>query len=123
MRLGVTTDTLDAEGRVLETRAYAPPREKRFSTFSGGLSGRSCSSLLLISAIKVAGVPSYKLAREGKAEPLKPRQVNIYDIALNGVRRSLRELYRKMLERRIYTDALCGYRGNARAWVRTSPVS
>ena len=25
MRLGVTTDTLDAEGRVLETRTYVPP--------------------------------------------------------------------------------------------------
>jgi tRNA pseudouridine55 synthase len=36
------------------------------------------------SAVKVAGVPSYKLAREGKAEPLKLRQVKIYDIVLTA---------------------------------------
>src|SRR5450759_2394805 len=29
MRLGVTTDTLDSEGRVLETRSYIPPDRQK----------------------------------------------------------------------------------------------
>jgi tRNA pseudouridine55 synthase len=82
MRLGVTTDTLDAGGLILETRPYSPPGEqvirKAMERFTGSIMQQPPS----YSAIKVAGVPSYKLAREGRAEPLKARPVQIFSIDL-----------------------------------------
>jgi tRNA pseudouridine55 synthase len=84
MRLGVTTDTLDAEGQILETRSYTPPDQQKIvevlQVFIGSIMQRPPA----FSAVKVAGVPSYKLAREGKAELLKPRSVTIFSIELTA---------------------------------------
>ncbi len=84
MRLGVTTDTLDSDGHILETRLYSPPAQSQLllalKPFIGAITQRPPA----YSALKVGGVPSYKLARQGKAEPLKPRQVTIYGIELTA---------------------------------------
>ncbi len=84
MRLGVTTDTLDAEGSIIETRAYTPPSDEKllesFRLFTGPIMQRPPA----YSAVKIAGVPSYKLAREGKAEPLAPRPVSILAIEMTS---------------------------------------
>jgi tRNA pseudouridine55 synthase len=84
MRLGVTTDTLDAEGRVLETRSYTPPDRQRIVEVLQSFTGSIMQRPPAYSAIKVAGVPSYKLAREGKAKPLAPRPVTIHQIELTS---------------------------------------
>ena len=84
MRLGVTTDTLDADGCVLETRGYAPPGRDRVVDALQRFIGRIMQQPPAYSAIKVAGVPSYKLARQGKAEPLKERPVTVHDIRLTA---------------------------------------
>lgn len=84
MRLGVTTDTLDADGRVLETRTYSPPDRSQLLQVLKHFIGTIMQRPPAYSAIKVNGVASYKLAREGKAEPLKPRQVTIFDIELTA---------------------------------------
>ncbi|HYA85959.1 MAG TPA: tRNA pseudouridine(55) synthase TruB [Nitrospirota bacterium] len=82
MCLGVKTDTQDAAGRVLETQSYDPPARETILEALQGFTGTIMQRPPAYSAVKVAGVPSYKLAREGKAEPLKPRQVKIYEIVL-----------------------------------------
>jgi tRNA pseudouridine55 synthase len=82
MRLGQTTDTLDAEGRVLETRTYIPPDRAEVLKALEGFTGAIMQQPPVYSALKVAGVPSYKLARQGKAAPLKPREVTIFSIDL-----------------------------------------
>jgi len=84
MRLGQTTDTLDAEGRILETRTYAPPDRSQVLKALEGFMGSIMQQPPAYSALKVAGVPSYKLARQGKAEPLKPRAVTISSIELQN---------------------------------------
>lgn len=84
MRLGVTTDTLDAEGRVLETRSYSPPDRSQLLQALKQFTGTIMQQPPAFSAVKVKGVASYKLAREGKAEPLKPRQITIFDIELTA---------------------------------------
>jgi tRNA pseudouridine55 synthase len=84
MRLGVTTDTLDAEGRILETKSYTPPDRQKITKVAQGFIGSIMQRPPAYSAVKVAGVPSYKLAREGKAELLKPRPVTIYSIELTA---------------------------------------
>ncbi|HUJ17309.1 MAG TPA: tRNA pseudouridine(55) synthase TruB [Nitrospirota bacterium] len=82
MRLGVTTDTFDADGRVVETRGYAPPDRSSLLQALKGFVGSALQTPPAYSAVKVGGVPSYKLARQGKALPLTPRQVTIRGIEL-----------------------------------------
>ncbi len=84
MRLGVTTDTLDAEGKVLETRTYVPPDKSQVQNALKEFAGEIMQRPPAYSAVKVGGVPSYKLARLGKAEPLKPRSITIHCIDLTA---------------------------------------
>jgi tRNA pseudouridine55 synthase len=82
MRLGVVTDTLDAEGRVLETRTYVPPERDRILDVLLTFSGEIMQRPPVFSAVKVGGVSSYKLARKGMPVELKPRPVTIHSIGL-----------------------------------------
>jgi tRNA pseudouridine55 synthase len=84
MRLGITTDTLDAEGRVLETRPYAAPDREALITVIRRFTGTIMQRPPAFSAVKIAGVPSYKLARQGRTEQNKPRPITIHDIELTA---------------------------------------
>lgn len=84
MRLGVTTDTLDADGRVIEKRFYTPPDTDSILRVMEQFTGSIMQQPPIYSALKVCGVPSYKLAREGNAKPLSPRLVSVHDIKLTS---------------------------------------
>ena len=78
-RLGVTTETGDADGEVVETREVsATPAEIEAALMS--FVGDIEQVPSMYSAIKHEGVPLYKLAREGKTVERKPRAVTIYDL-------------------------------------------
>lgn len=106
MRLGQTTDTLDAEGRVLETRTYTPPDRSAVLKALEGFIGSIMQQPPVYSALKVAGVPSYKLARQGKAEPLKPRAVTISSIELQAYEDPLLSLAVRC-SKGVYIRTLC----------------
>lgn len=78
MKLGVTTDSQDADGEVTETRPVPvlDPAiiEASFAKFDGDF----YQTPPMVSAIKKEGVPLYKLARQGKVVPREPRFVHIY---------------------------------------------
>ncbi|HWR72303.1 MAG TPA: tRNA pseudouridine(55) synthase TruB [Nitrospirota bacterium] len=84
LRLGIITDTLDADGNILETRSYdAPPREdilRVIRSFTGTILQRPPA----FSAVKVEGIPSYKLARRGTPVDLKPRPVTVQALRLTS---------------------------------------
>jgi tRNA pseudouridine55 synthase len=82
MRLGSVTDTQDAEGRVLETRHYLPPSEDQVRTALKAFLGDIRQRPPAYSALKVDGVPSYRLARTGKAREHPERTVTIHAIDL-----------------------------------------
>lgn len=82
LKLGITTDTLDAEGRVLNVTTYVRPDTEKLLQVLQTFTGRIMQTPPAYSAIKVGGVPSYKLARQGKAEELKARVVTIHSIDL-----------------------------------------
>jgi len=84
MRLGITTDTLDAEGKVTGTNAYTPPSHQAVVEASERFIGDILQQPPAFSAIKIAGVPAYKLARQGKEPVLAPRAVRIFGIQLAG---------------------------------------
>lgn len=112
MRLGVTTDTLDAEGRILETRSYTPPDRQMIIEVLKGFSGSIMQRPPAYSAVKVAGVPSYKLAREGKAELLKPRAVTISSIELTAFEDPVVSLIVRC-SKGVYIRTLCAELGDA----------
>lgn len=81
-RLGVTTDTGDAEGEVLEETplpALDPARvESVLARFRGGIE----QIPPMYSALKHKGQRLYKLAREGKEVRREPRPVQIHALSL-----------------------------------------
>jgi tRNA pseudouridine55 synthase len=112
MRLGVTTDTLDADGKVLETRCHVPPDRSRILQALQQFLGLVMQIPPAYSAIKIHGVPSYKLARQGKAEPLKPRQVTIHEINLASYEHPLIEIDVRC-SKGVYIRTLCADIGEA----------
>ena len=81
IRLGVTTDTADAEGRVLETRAVAADLaqvEAALRQFTGEI----LQVPPMHSALKKDGKPLYEYARAGIEIERAARRVNIYAIRL-----------------------------------------
>lgn len=85
-KLGVTTETGDADGDVVETKSVAATADEITTALLSFL-GDIEQIPSMYSAIKHEGQPLYKLAREGKVVERKPRAVTIYsidDIAVDG---------------------------------------
>lgn len=81
-RLGITTDTQDADGQVLETRHYTPPAADDIEAVLCGFRGVVQQRPPAYSALKVNGVPSYRLARSGREHRHPERSVTIYRLEL-----------------------------------------
>jgi tRNA pseudouridine55 synthase len=83
VRLGITTDTYDAEGQVLArapVEASRPQAEEALAHFRGTIS----QVPPMYSAIKHRGTPLHRLARQGLEVERKPRQVEIMRLELIG---------------------------------------
>ncbi len=81
IRLGVETDTYDATGAVVAERPVSVTREQAELALQGFV-GPLSQMPPAYSAIKQAGVPLYKLARQGIEIETEPRAVEIYSIVL-----------------------------------------
>ncbi len=81
VRLGVTTDTADAEGRVLEARPVAVTRQQ-VETVLQGFRGEIMQVPPMHSALKRDGKPLYEYARAGIELERQPRRVTIHAIRL-----------------------------------------
>ncbi|HXY53687.1 MAG TPA: tRNA pseudouridine(55) synthase TruB [Nitrospirota bacterium] len=112
MRLGVITDTLDAAGRVLETRQYAPPGREDIERVMRRLTGVIMQRPPAFSAVKVSGVPSYKLARQGRAAELNPRPVTIHRIEMTAYADPLVS-FTVRCSKGVYVRTLCADIGEA----------
>lgn len=80
-RLGITTDTQDISGRVLEEREVTVSEEeavKAIESFQGEL----LQVPPMYSALKVNGKKLYELAREGKEIERAARPVTVYEIEI-----------------------------------------
>jgi tRNA pseudouridine55 synthase len=112
MRLGITTDTLDAEGRVLETKTYPHPDRGELVRVIQRFVGAILQSPPAFSAVKIGGTPSYRLARQGRAQPNKPRQVTIHEIELTSYEDPLVGLAVRC-SKGVYIRSLCADIGDA----------
>jgi tRNA pseudouridine55 synthase len=82
LKLGVRTDTQDADGRVIESRSYLPPTRDEVERTILALRGGNLQRPPIFSAVKVGGVPAHRLARKGAAPELRERKVTIHDISI-----------------------------------------
>jgi tRNA pseudouridine55 synthase len=82
--LGVTTDTLDAEGRVTGERDAAHITYAAVTEALAGFVGVIQQRPPMHSAIRVGGRRLYELAREGKEVEREPRAVEVHAITVDG---------------------------------------
>ena len=84
MKLGITTDTLDITGDILETAGYSDVSEKSVREAFRAYTGHVRQIPPKYSALKINGKRAYDLAREGREFEIKPREIIIYN---NEIRR------------------------------------
>jgi tRNA pseudouridine55 synthase len=86
IRLGVSTDTYDAEGTYTETITPTVPvkdiSEEQFESALQQFVGEIQQVPPPYSAVKVQGRKAYELAREGEEVDLEARTINVYSLEL-----------------------------------------
>ncbi len=89
MKFGVTTNSHDAEGEMLETRPVPPLTVEHLNELASMFVGDLMQVPPMVSAIKKDGVPLYKLARKGIEVPREPRLIHIYSFRFTEYREPL----------------------------------
>jgi tRNA pseudouridine55 synthase len=87
IRLGVLTDTGDAEGAVLETKPVPEINQAMLDACLERFTGEIDQVPPMYSALKLNGKKLYELAREGKTVERKARRIAIYEIKQLGFER------------------------------------
>lgn len=81
IRLGVETDTLDAEGQIVATSDVRPVR-KQIDAVLPCFTGEIEQTPPVYSALKIGGKPAYALARAGEKVALQPRRVIVHELSI-----------------------------------------
>jgi len=86
LELGKTTNTQDAEGEVVTEREVPAFSAEQITAAFERFKGDFHQTPPMVSAIKMDGVPLYKLARQGKEVVREPRFVHVYSYRIDGIR-------------------------------------
>ncbi|MES2309585.1 MAG: tRNA pseudouridine(55) synthase TruB [Verrucomicrobiota bacterium] len=78
MKLGQCTDSQDADGQITEEKPVPAITQEEFLKVMQEFSGDFYQTPPMYSAVKIDGVPLYKLARAGKEVEREPRLVHIF---------------------------------------------
>jgi tRNA pseudouridine55 synthase len=84
MRLGLTTNSYDLDGEVTSTAPWVDITRERLEEGMAKFQGDQMQVPPMVSAIKKAGVPLYKLARQGETVEREPRFVHLYEFSLQS---------------------------------------
>ena len=84
-KLGESTDTFDAEGRVTESHNIGDLNSEQVTKAVYTFLGTQKQQVPAYSASKIKGVPSYKLARQGLKVPAKTRSVIFHELDVEAV--------------------------------------
>ena len=93
IRFGFSTDTYDAEGEPTGPIRSGSLTWEAIQRAAAGFSGAMDQTPPVFSAKKVGGIASYKLARAGKAVPLKPVRIFIHEFRIESYRDDLAEFF------------------------------
>jgi tRNA pseudouridine55 synthase len=111
--LGFATDTDDEAGRVIRESPAVDNAGKLLEKILPSFTGEIMQAPPAYSAVKIGGVPLYKIARKGKGVLLNPRPVTIYDLCFcegaheEGKGSQMRFHLRMMCSSGTYVRALC----------------
>jgi tRNA pseudouridine55 synthase len=83
IRLGVATDTFDAEGRVLRRHDGPFPSEEVVAAALSDFVGETMQIPPMFSSVKKDGVPLYRLARRGEEVERAPRPIRIHSLEMH----------------------------------------
>jgi len=83
--LGISTDTQDRAGAIVEERPVPPLDDATVQSAFEKYTGDFYQLPPMVSAIKQAGVPLYKLARQGKVVEREPRLVHVYRYTIDRI--------------------------------------
>jgi len=78
IKFGETTSSYDADGELVASLPVPPMTMEELNEAAASFQGDQMQMPPMVSAIKVGGVPLYKLARKGIEIERKPRLVRIY---------------------------------------------
>jgi len=79
VKFGEATNSYDCDGEILETKLVPPLTLEQLNEEAAKFIGDLMQTPPMVSAIKVKGVPLYKLARKGIEVVREPRLVHIYN--------------------------------------------
>jgi tRNA pseudouridine55 synthase len=91
IKFGVATDSYDVDGEATETKPVPPLTLEQLNELAAQFVGDQMQTPPMVSAIKKAGVPLYKLARKGIEVEREPRLVHIYNFRFTNYAESLAE--------------------------------
>lgn len=110
LKLGIKTDTADAEGNILEEKVVSQEnlKEKNVIEALNSFLGKQEQMPPMYSAIKINGKKLYEYARKGQVLEIKTRPIEIYAIELEKVDLSELEISFKVhCSKGTYIRSLC----------------
>jgi len=85
LRLGISTDTQDLEGQVLQEREWRHITPAMVAAVLPDFSGEIYQTPPMFSALKRDGVPLYKLARKGETVERETRCIHIHSLTIDRI--------------------------------------
>ncbi len=89
IKLGESTDSYDADGEVVASLPVPPVTLDELNAAGAEFVGDLMQTPPMVSAVKMAGVPLYKLARKGIEVEREPRLVHIYQFRFSSYQEPL----------------------------------
>lgn len=86
IKFGETTDSYDADGELIGSLPVPPMTLDELNEAGGTFVGDFMQTPPMVSAVKVKGVPLYKLARKGIEVAREPRLIHIYNFRFTDYR-------------------------------------
>jgi len=84
IKFGEATNSYDADGEILETKPVPPLTLEQLNELASQFIGDQMQMPPMVSAIKMNGVPLYKLARKGIEVEREPRLIHIYNFRFSN---------------------------------------
>lgn len=106
--LGKKTDTGDSEGNVIEEdNNFINYNKEKIESVLKSFIGKQNQTPPIYSAIKVGGKKLYEYAREGKSVDIKPREIEISEIALENYNNRDEIVFKVTCSKGTYIRTLC----------------
>ncbi|MFA7160868.1 MAG: tRNA pseudouridine(55) synthase TruB [Kiritimatiellia bacterium] len=110
--LGIATDTQDAKGKIISRADPSHVTAEVLAEAMKKLTGDIMQVPPMVSAVKIDGVPLYKLARQGKVVERQPKLVRIHEFSLKAFNPPRADFYLRC-SKGVYARTLCADIGTA----------